>query len=102
MIQCKDCEFFHVAENGEVSFSCDPFRNVKEPECLSKWQLLKVNQMVQAYQGMLRYYHKLGPIQEKMFKFVERELDDVDQAESWKYTDDEEENREDDGLEPLL
>ena len=36
MIQCKDCEFFRRNEAGEIAFACDPFSNVKEPECLAK------------------------------------------------------------------
>jgi hypothetical protein len=91
MIQCKDCEYFRLGEQGEVSFACDPFSTIKEPECLTKWQLIKTNQMVVAYQSMLRYYDKLGPIQEKMFKFVEREMDDVNEAEKWKLEDEDDE-----------
>lgn len=102
MIQCQDCEFFHTTERGEVSFSCDPFRNIKEPECLDKWQLIKVNQMVQAFQGMLRQYNKLGPLQEKMLKFVEREMNDVDEAESWKYDDEEDQDRDAGDVDPLF
>jgi len=84
MIQCKDCEFFSKAASGELGFSCDPFNNVKEPECLVKWQLLKLNQMVANYQAMLDYYRKLSPLQEKMFKVMERELDDIDESDRWK------------------
>ncbi len=73
MIQCKDCEFFRRNEAGEIAFACDPFSNVKEPECLAKWQLLKINQLVNSYQAQLEYYHKLAPLQEKMFKVVQRE-----------------------------
>jgi hypothetical protein len=94
MIQCEQCEFFHRSENGEISFSCDPFGNVKEPECLAKWQLLKINQMVAAYQATLEYYRKLGPMQQKMFKIMEREMDDMNEAERWKVADDEEEEED--------
>ncbi len=94
MIQCKDCEFFSRSDDGEISFSCDPFTNVKEPQCLLKWQLLKINQMVASYQATLEYYHKLAPMQEKMFKVMERELDDMDEAEKWKVEDDDEEDQE--------
>ena len=91
MIQCKDCEFFHRNEDGEISFRCDPFSNVKEPECLAKWQLLKINQMVAAYHATLDYYRKLAPMQEKMFKVMEREIDDMNEAEKWKIADEEDE-----------
>jgi hypothetical protein len=97
MIQCKDCEFFHRGEDGEISFSCDPFSTVKEPECLAKWQLVKINQVVASYQATLRYYEKFAPMQEKMFKMMEREIDEVEEAEKWKYFEDE---HDDDSDEP--
>ena len=91
MIQCKDCEFFRKTPAGEISFACDPFTNVKEVECLAKWQLIKINQMVAGYHATLEYYRKLAPMQEKMFKVMERELDDISEAEKWKLADEEEE-----------
>ena len=100
MIQCEDCQYYHHNEQGEISFTCDPFSTIVEPECLNKWQLIKINQMVAAYQGMLSYYHKLGPIQEKMFKFMEREMEDIDEADKWK-VDDEQAEDEDDFQGPL-
>jgi hypothetical protein len=90
MIQCKDCEYFHKGADGEATFSCDPFATIKEPECLQKWQLLKVNQMVASYQATLNFYRKFGPLQEKMMKMVEREMEDLDEADKWKVGDDEE------------
>ena len=74
--------------------SCDPFSNVKEPECLTKWQLIKINQMVAGYHATLNYYRKLAPMQEKMFKVMERELDGMSESDQWKIADDE---KEDDG-----
>ena len=90
MIQCADCEYFQRGSVGEFSFSCDPFQNIKEPECLAKWQLIKTNQMVASYQATLDYYRRLAPMQEKMFKVMERELDDMDESEKWKTEDDDE------------
>jgi hypothetical protein len=92
MMQCEQCEFFRQGEHGEASFSCDPFRNVKEPECLAKWQLIKINQMVAAYQSTLAYYQKLAPMQEKMFKVMEREIDDMSESDKWKVVDDDDED----------
>ena len=40
--------------------------------------------MVEAYQATLQYYRKLAPLQERMFKHVERELDDIDESDKWK------------------
>ncbi|MHC4982840.1 MAG: hypothetical protein ACYTF6_06690 [Planctomycetota bacterium] len=56
-----------------------------------KWQLIKINQMVSSYQATLNYYRKLAPMQEKMFKVMERELDDMNEAEKWKIPEEEEE-----------
>lgn len=92
MIQCEQCEFFHRDADGEISFACDPFSTIKEPECLAKWQLIKINQMVAAYQQQLDFYRKLAPMQEKMFKVVEREIEELDEGEKWKSSDEEEED----------
>lgn len=97
MIQCKDCEFFRRSESGEISFDCDPFTTIKEPECLAKWQLIKINQMVASYQATLGYYRKFAPLQEKMFKAVERELEGMNEGEKWKA--DAEDEEEDEGQE---
>jgi len=96
MIQCSECEHYHRDPSGRVTFTCDPFARIKEPECLLKWQLLKINQMVEAYQKTLKYYEKLAPMQDKLFQAMERELDDIDDAESWKYTDQEEDEETED------
>ena len=93
MIQCEDCELSRRRPDGEVSFACDPFGNIKEPACLAKWQMIKINQMVASYQATLDYYRRLAPMQEKMFKVMDRELDDMNEAEKWR-TDDEEEDDE--------
>ncbi len=89
MIQCHDCEFFHKTDSGEIAFSCDPFATIKEPECLQKWQLLKINQLVASYQATLGYYRKLAPMQEKMFKVMEKEIDELNEGEKWKAEPDE-------------
>ena len=90
MIQCKDCEFFVVDSEGRRSFSCDPFTNVKEPECLAKWQLMRLDMLLASYQGMLRWYGKLAPMQDKLFKYMEREIDEMEQADGWKLDYDQE------------
>ncbi len=96
MISCKDCEFCKVGDDGQLAFACDPFSNIKEPECLNKWLLLKTDLMVRSYQATLEYYRRLAPLQERMFKHVERELDGMDESEKWKIDDDEDENQKDD------
>jgi hypothetical protein len=87
MIRCQDCEFFHRDAAGRISFSCDPFSTIKEPECLNKWQLIKLDQLVQAYGASVEFTRRFAPLQEKMFKMMERELDDADESERWKQED---------------
>ena len=97
MMQCQDCAYFHRNSRGDIRMDCDPFSTIVEPECLTKWQLVKINQMVGSYQATLDYYRKLAPMQEKMFKAMERELDDMSEAERWKESDDEENGDDEDG-----
>jgi hypothetical protein len=92
MIQCKDCEYYTQDEQGRRVFRCDPFLNIKEPECLMKWQLLRLDLLVSHYQTMLVWQKKMAPMQDKIFKYVKRELDDIDEADKWKFEDDEPEN----------
>jgi len=94
MIQCKDCEFFRRDDTGRASFACDPFGTVKEPECLTKWQLIKINQMVEAYHATLGYYQKLAPMQDKLFKVMQRELEDMDESDKWKAQEEPEEEKD--------
>ena len=94
MIQCQDCEYFHRDEKGRISLSCDPFTNVKEPTCLQKWQLIKINQMVESYQTTLSYYQKLAPMQDKLFKAMEQELNEMEDSDKWKHAQDEEDQEE--------
>ncbi|MHC5200500.1 MAG: hypothetical protein ACYSO1_10400 [Planctomycetota bacterium] len=84
MIQCGDCEYFTQDEHGRRSFRCDPFINLKEPECLYKWQILRLDYLVSHYQSMVSSQQKMAPMQEKIFKYIKRELDDIDEADSWK------------------
>ena len=104
MLQCRDCEFFHPAPNADQTglpgghpvlpelsqFTCDPFSTIKEPECLMKWQLLQLNTVAKSHQATLDMYRRLAPLQEKMFKHMEREIDEADDADSWKSPEDDE------------
>ena len=91
MIQCKECEFCEIGDDGRRTFKCDPFVNVKGPECIAKWQLIRLDMLVASYQGMMKWYEKLAPLQDKMFKYMKREMEDMDESEQWKI-DDEDEN----------
>ena len=84
MLQCKDCELFETASDGRRIFKCDPFINVKEPECIAKWQLIRLDMLVASYQGMLKWYEKLAPLQDKIFKYMQREIEDINESENWK------------------
>jgi hypothetical protein len=95
MIQCVDCEFYQPGASGAARFLCDPFKNIKEPECLAKWNLIKLEVLVRSHQATLAMYRRLAPLQEKMFRHLEREIEDVEDADSWKYADDEEEDEDD-------
>jgi len=90
MLQCTDCEFFSLGPGGSPRLACDPYSTVKEPECLVKWQLLQLRTIAQSHQATLDMYRRLAPLQEKMFKHMEREIDDVEEADGWKFKDDDE------------
>ena len=100
MIQCKDCEYFQRGPGGAVVFQCDPFSTIKEPECLTKWHLLRLETLVRSYQATLRLYQKLAPLQEKMFRHMEREIDEMDESEKWRDSLEPEDEPEDDSPSP--
>lgn len=88
MIQCKDCEFYRQEPDGRRIFLCDPFNNIKETECIAKWQLLKTDLLLQAFARMNAFQSRMGPLQDKIFKYIKREIDDIEETDSWKYDDD--------------
>ncbi|MFQ5501177.1 MAG: hypothetical protein ACE5EQ_02630 [Phycisphaerae bacterium] len=94
MIQCDQCEYFNRSPDGRIAFGCDPFSTIKEPECLAKWQLLRSSELTQrmdrlvaAYEATLKIYQRLQPMQEKMFRHMEREIDETEEGDAWKYGD---------------
>ncbi len=98
MLQCQECEHFVTGPGGQVGFKCNPFGNIKEPECLVKWQLLRMNELSQkmdrmaaAYEATVKIYKRLQPMQEKMFRYMEQEIDEQQEGESWKFEPDDEE-----------
>jgi hypothetical protein len=93
MIQCKDCEYFEMGDDGRKVFKCDPFSNIKEPECINKLQLLRLDMLLATYRGMQNWQQKMAPMQDKLFKYMKRELNDVDEADQWKYDEDEPEDQ---------
>lgn len=100
MLQCKDCEFFRRRPDGSPQLLCDPFTTIKEPECLLKWQYLELRVMAQSHQATLEMYRKFAPLQEKMFRHMEREIDEADESDRWKYQDENEEGEDDEAPPP--
>ena len=96
MIQCKDCEFCEIGSGGKRAFKCDPFTNIKEPECIAKWQLIRLDMLLASYQGMLKWYGKMAPLQDKIIQFMQREINELDEADQWKLDDEEQEDEEED------
>lgn len=94
MLQCEGCEFFERAPDGRITLRCNPFSTIKEESCLLKWQLLKIDTMVHAYMATARFYRRMAPLQEKMFRYLERELDEMDDADFWKRADEDESDSE--------
>ena len=90
MLQCQDCEHCKVGPNGHRTFTCDPFVNIKEPECIAKWQLIRLDMMVASQQAMMHWQNKIAPLQDKMIRYMEREINDMDETDRWKLDDDEE------------
>jgi hypothetical protein len=95
MIQCKDCEFCEMGPDGQVSLKCNPFGDIKESECLLKWQLLRLDLMTRAYMATIAEYKRIAPLQEKLYRHMSREVDEADEADKWKQSDDEDADAED-------
>jgi hypothetical protein len=39
---------------------------------------------------MLKWYEKLAPLQDKIFKYMKREIEDINESEQWKLEEEEE------------
>jgi len=94
MIQCIDCEFYQQHADGAPNLQCDPFSTIKEPECLAKWQLLQLTTLAQSHEVTQAMHRRFAPLQEKMFKHLEREIDEANNADQWKNVDDDEEDQD--------
>jgi hypothetical protein len=90
MIQCKDCELCEIGADGRRTFKCDPFTNIKEAECIAKWQLIRLDMLVAGYQEMLRWQARFAPLQDKIFKYMQREIGEIDESDRWKLEDENE------------
>jgi hypothetical protein len=52
--------------------------------------------LVASYQSMLRWYDKLAPVQNKLMKYMKKELEDMDETERWRVDEDEDKDKEED------
>jgi len=52
-----------------------------------KWQLLRLDLLLQQHQSTISWQQKMSPIQDKIYKYIKRELDDIDEADRWKFDD---------------
>jgi len=95
MIQCKDCEFCEMGADNRRVFKCDPFVNVKEPECIAKWQLIRLDMIAAMYRSMQQSQEKLAPLQDKLLKYMEREIGDIDESDKWKVDDEDQQDKDD-------
>jgi hypothetical protein len=77
------------------TFKCDPFVNIKEPECIAKWQLIRLDMLLVTYRGMQQWQEKLTPLQNKILKYMEREINDIDETDKWKVDDEEQDDKDD-------
>jgi ABC-type Zn2+ transport system substrate-binding protein/surface adhesin len=84
-----------MGPDGQVSLKCNPFANIKEPDCLLKWQLLRLDLMTRAYVATIAEYKRIAPLQEKLYRHMSREVDEADEADKWKRPDDEDDDAED-------
>ena len=89
MLQCKDCEYGGQHADGSFQLRCDPFATIKEPECLLKWQFIKLDVIAKSHQATLDMYRRFAPMQEKMLRHIEREIDETSEGDKWKYEDEE-------------
>jgi hypothetical protein len=46
--------------------------------------------LVSGHQQLLKWYAKLAPLQDKIFKYMEREIEDLDEADRWRIEDEDE------------
>lgn len=95
MIQCSDCELCQIGPKGQKTFKCDPFSNIKEPECIAKWQLIRLDMLVASYHQMLKWQSRFAPLQDKIFKYMQREIEDIDETDKWKIDEDDSDSEDD-------
>lgn len=61
---------------------------------MAKWQLIRLDMLVGGNQQLLKWYAKLAPLQDKIFKYMQREIEDLDETERWKIAEDDEQEED--------
>jgi hypothetical protein len=47
--------------------------------------------LLASFQRMVKFQNKLAPLQDKILKYMQHEIEDLDEADRWKVDDEEEE-----------
>ena len=55
---------------------------------------MRLDMLVSGYRSMLGWYEEMGPMQNKLFKYVQHELDGLDESDGWKQNEDEDEEND--------
>ncbi|GAF89609.1 unnamed protein product, partial [marine sediment metagenome] len=50
---------------------------------------VRLDLMTRAYMATITEYRKIAPIQEKLYRRMSREMDEMDEADRWKYDEEE-------------
>ena len=85
MIQCSECEFGKAMPNGNIEMTCNTARNIKEPECLTKWMLVRLCNIERMQIQALSVSRGLMPLQAKLLQHNCAQIDELHKGESWKY-----------------
>lgn len=84
MIQCADCEFGKQSPDGNIRLTCDPARNIKEPECLTKWMLKSLWNIEQMQAQTLSITNNMLPFSAKVLQHNCAQIDELQKGEDWK------------------
>ena len=54
--------------------------------------------LLSSYRGMQKWQEKLAPLQDKIFKYMQREIEDIDETDKWKVDEDDEDAHDDNNI----
>ena len=95
MLRCQDCDLYRERPDGTGALTCNPFVTIKEPECRAQLQLTYLKIVAESHQSTLALYRRFAPLQERMLRHIEREIDEAEEDDRWKIGDDEDEDEDD-------